>query len=288
LSGMQSVKEIHQEIDKLENGLVMEMPYKAFAQHPAATQKYGPLKKQLLNELKKPVFIDGPTAAFIQRPIALLITRLIAWSSLSPNQATATALIVGLAGAFCMTLGTPKGFVIGGCLMVAGAIIDCIDGNLARLKDQGSYNGAWFDTITDDICNTTFMIGTGIGLYRAYDELWMLGLGIGSAVIIIPGLLFQYKTLHGMGLADVACYPWLFDDKESSSEPTILDLLMAYTKYLAKRDTYIMFFLGFTLAEVPWLIVVFSFIGTTAFEIALVMDLKKKKHLNRAPGATKA
>jgi hypothetical protein len=110
----------------------------------------------------------------------------------------------------------------------------------------------------------------------------MLGLGVASAIIVIPGLLFQYKTLHGMGLADVACYPWLFDDQESPSEPTHFDLILTYMKYLVKRDTYIMFFLGFILAGVPWLIVVFSFIGSTAFEIALLLDLKKKRRLNES------
>ena len=282
LEGISSVADVKARIKETTDVAIKGIVVEGYAQNqnePGATKI---LKKQLLNELKKPVEIDGPSAAYIHRPIALALTRMLAWAPVSPNHATAFALLTGLIGAFCMSMGTEKGFIVGGSLLVAGAIIDCIDGNIARLKDQGSYTGAWFDTITDDICNTAFMAGTGIGLYRNTGELWMLLLGIGAALIVIPGLAVQYRILHSLRLADVCDYPWLFEAKENPEPPTFLQKAITGLKFLMKRDTYVMFFLGFILLGLPWLIVAFSFVGGVVWEIVLVADLRKKRSLRKA------
>jgi phosphatidylglycerophosphate synthase len=279
VEGVRSVKELRARLEESNMTTIETLSFDSYAQCQSEPGSTPGLKRQLLNELKKPVEIDGPTAAYLQRPIALILTRMLAWSPIRPNHATALALVIGLVGALCMASGSELGFIIGGSLMVVGAIVDCIDGNIARLKDQGSYTGAWFDTITDDICNLTFIAGTGIGLYRAYGETWMLFLGLGAVIISIPGILVQYRILHSLHLADVCDYPWLFNDKDSTRVLTRLETVMNYMKYLMKRDTYIMIFLAFILLGYTWLIVAFSFLGGVIFETAFVVDLKKKRRM---------
>jgi len=118
----------------------------------------------LLNSLRKPLLIDGVVGYVIMRPVTLRISAAISKLPITPNMVTLFCLVLGITGA--LLAGTTKDLLyvqIGAFLYFAGATLDCVDGELSRLKFMGSKIGAWLDTLVDD--STTMFFNLGLALY---------------------------------------------------------------------------------------------------------------------------
>jgi len=66
--------------------------------------------------------------------------------------------------------------VAAGVLFVVTYVLDNCDGEIARLKDQCSTFGMWFDTFVDWIVHTAFFIALGIGTAKGFGHdawLWL-------------------------------------------------------------------------------------------------------------------
>jgi len=239
------------------------------------------LKTHLLDELRKPMEVDGAISVLFYRPISLRITRLIANRNIRPNHATGAALILGLMAAGAMASGTPAGFVLGALLLQVGAIVDCVDGELARLKDQGSLSGAWFDTVTDDIVNNSFILATGIGLARYYDAMWPLVLGAIAVMLILPGLAYMYRDIRRMGSGDLCDFNWSFETDTASSEAGLVARLQSVLKYAVKRDVYVLFFLLVIVCGAPSLVLYTALLGALGFELSLIRELVYRNRFAR-------
>lgn len=86
-------------------------------------------------------------ALFYRRLSIPIANFLYKYTPLTPNQVT---ILSGIAGFFAMLLvyfvPTYQNFVIAAILFQAEVVLDCVDGNLARLKDMKSKFGSWLDT----------------------------------------------------------------------------------------------------------------------------------------------
>lgn len=128
-------------------------------------------EKMLIGSLAKPT--DGTVSRLINRKISNRVTRLLAGSRVRPNHVTAVVFLLGLGSGPLAYQGTYSGFLIGGLLYYLSAVLDGVDGELSRLKFEGSSLGMWLDTIVDDVVVLTWMSGTFLGLGRSGDaELW--------------------------------------------------------------------------------------------------------------------
>ncbi len=230
----------------------------------------------LLNELRKPMETDGFLGALLYRSISLRMTRWLARTPMTPNHATALSLVLGLAGAGAMASGTATGFVVGVLLLQLGAITDCVDGELARLKDQGSLWGAWFDTVADDIVNNSFILATGVGLARYHESLWPLALALAAVLMIVPGVAFMYRELLRAGKGDLCDFEWSFEaGKESEQRP-----VQAVLAYLVKRDVYVFFFLVCALVGLPEVILGAGLLGAAGFAISVTREALARARKN--------
>ena len=100
---------------------------------------------------------------YLYRPLAYLFVRAIYRTSITPNQITLFSIAVGLAAAICFGCG-PSAAAVGAWLYIVCVVLDCADGQLARLKKNGTRMGRVLDGVVDYICGIAVYVGIGVGL----------------------------------------------------------------------------------------------------------------------------
>lgn len=81
---------------------------------------------------------------------------------LTPNMITAISLVLGFLSAYYFFIGH---FATAGWILVASGALDMIDGGLARMTNQVSKEGAFFDSCSDRYSESAIL--TGIAFYFA-------------------------------------------------------------------------------------------------------------------------
>lgn len=196
-------------------------------------------ERMLYAQIRKSVAQDGFIAHHVIRPLTRPITRALLGTRVSPNQVTALALAAGVAAAVFAALGGYRNTAIAGGLYWLGNALDCVDGDLARLRLQSSKLGEWLDSMTDEISTFSLLAGLGVGLYRDQAGPLWLAVGVGGSLIGALTVARLYVDLHRMGMPiDSAQFPWWFQ-KPASAEPpppTRLGRLANGFTYLIRRD----------------------------------------------------
>ncbi|MFC7330002.1 CDP-alcohol phosphatidyltransferase family protein [Marinactinospora rubrisoli] len=83
-------------------------------------------------------------------PLAARLVRFTAnRTSITPNQLTIAALVLGGGAAGCFAMAEPVWLVAGALLFHLSFVLDCMDGKIARLKGNGSVFGSWLDYVFD-------------------------------------------------------------------------------------------------------------------------------------------
>lgn len=99
----------------------------------------------------------------IFRPPAFLLVKLIYQTTITPNQITRVSLFFGVFGAFLITFGTATAFTLAAICFIIYNILDCSDGQLARLQNSGTLTGRIVDGSADYIVAVTSYLAIGVG-----------------------------------------------------------------------------------------------------------------------------
>ncbi len=102
----------------------------------------------------KPVEVEELIDLFFHRPIAHLIARAAYPTAVTPDQLTIVSMFVGIASGWCTWSSLSRGpswLAAGGALLIASAIVDCSDGQLARMRQSSSRFGRMLDGLVDAI-----------------------------------------------------------------------------------------------------------------------------------------
>lgn len=95
---------------------------------------------------------DAWWTVFLVDPLA---APLVVWTanrtSITPNQITFGAGVLGAGSVVCFALGEWPWLVAGALLFHLSFVFDCMDGKIARLKGNGSVFGQWVDFVFDRI-----------------------------------------------------------------------------------------------------------------------------------------
>jgi phosphatidylglycerophosphate synthase len=116
---------------------------------------------RLFASCRKPV--DGIVARHFNRYVSLFISRLLVDTPITPNMMTSATFGVSLVAAWLVLDPSYATTAAAGVLMQLNSILDGCDGELARVRYQGSKLGEWLDTIGDDLSNVLFWIALGFG-----------------------------------------------------------------------------------------------------------------------------
>jgi len=151
-------------------------------------------EKKLFNSLKGE--FEGFVDRFFNRKVSRWFTRIFLAAGLSPNAITILAALIGLVAAAGFGVGTYSAGIIAALLFQLAAIIDCCDGEVARLTFTESPFGAWLDIVMDNVVHMAIFSGIAVGSYlrvAGSDGAWV-PLALGSAAVLGNGLSFWLVT----------------------------------------------------------------------------------------------
>jgi CDP-diacylglycerol--glycerol-3-phosphate 3-phosphatidyltransferase len=128
--------------------------------------------------------------AHVIEPIA---RRLIAWG-VTPNAVTVAGTL-GVVGA-AVGLGATGHFVAGALVVTVFALVDLLDGTMARLSGGSTRFGALLDSTMDRIADGA-VVGTVIYILAQRDDRWGV---VGGIICLVTGAVVSYVKARAEGL----------------------------------------------------------------------------------------
>jgi hypothetical protein len=134
--------------------------------------------KNSLKETENEELLD----LYFYRFLGYGVVKMISWSSITPNQVTYLGMVCGLVSASFFYTGE---LIAAAVMLLMANVMDCADGQLARLKKNGTYLGGVVDGFFDYIVGATTIIAMGGYLCRMHEPLliipFMLAAGLSRA-----------------------------------------------------------------------------------------------------------
>lgn len=147
-------------------------------------------ERKLYSSLKSE--FEGFVDRYFNRKLSHWFTRAFVAAGFSPNAITIMATFVGLTAAGLFGIGSYAAGIAGALLFQFAAVIDCCDGEVARLTFTESPFGAWLDIAMDNVVHMAIFGGIAVGahLQEADQSRSWLPLVLGAAAIIGNALSF--------------------------------------------------------------------------------------------------
>jgi len=111
----------------------------------------------------------------IYRPISFQFVKLIYQTNITPNQISYAALVFGVAAGIFYALGSELSFILAALVFFIGNVLDCADGQLARLKKNGTRIGRIIDGLIDYITAISTFVGIAIALRTSTSFFYQWG-----------------------------------------------------------------------------------------------------------------
>lgn len=114
-------------------------------------------------------FISHYCYRFFSKRITLVLSK----TNITPETIIIFELLIGIIGSILFLFHTYLGFLIGVGLLLFRHILDCVDGEIARLKNLCSSSGAFFDLFNDRLIDVIMFLCLGLGLWFKYNLTWV-------------------------------------------------------------------------------------------------------------------
>jgi phosphatidylglycerophosphate synthase len=146
------------------------------------------VEQALLRALENPR--DGYLDRLFHRRLSRRLTALLLRTPLSPNAVTVIGIAVGVAGGLALGLAGAMAVVAALLLLELAAVLDCCDGELARLRFAESRLGHWLDISGDTVVHLAVLAGITMRIAReghspGWPVLGVLGAGVLGAFAVI-------------------------------------------------------------------------------------------------------
>jgi len=117
---------------------------------------------------------EGYLNILIYRPIGLALAVLFAKLRATPNQVSFLSFVFSVASAVLFLLGEYNYALLALIPFHLGKILDCADGQLAKLTNQGSKLGAFLDPFLDRVVDSLTMGALAVGYYLHTGSAWAM------------------------------------------------------------------------------------------------------------------
>jgi len=97
----------------------------------------------------KPREVEETIDVYVHRPLAYLLARALYPLPISADAVTALSILAGIASAVSLLVPFPHHLQAGGLLLFLSAVLDCADGQLARMRGTSSLFGRMLDGTAD-------------------------------------------------------------------------------------------------------------------------------------------
>jgi hypothetical protein len=141
----------------------------------------------------KHVEVEEILDLYLYRPLAFALVKAVYRTNITPNQLTLFSMFIGILGGISFGFGHRSAVILGAVLYGVCIVFDCADGQLARLKKNGTRLGRILDGMIDYVVCLSIYLGIGLGLAPEsgqLEEAWWL-------LIVAAGLsnIFHSVTL---------------------------------------------------------------------------------------------
>lgn len=169
----------------------------------------------------KPREVEEPIDYWLHRPLAYVVARASLPLPISPNFVTLVSIALGLAAAACLLREFAGHLQVAGALIFASAVLDCADGQLARMRGTSSPFGRMLDGCADLIVTSAIAPATVYVIWRKHGTPQWLGLTV-VALCVVTMVTSSFHT----GMYDHFKNVWLrfttpsFKEGEDSASAT--------------------------------------------------------------------
>ena len=106
-----------------------------------------------------------PFVYYFCKPVSFPLTYLAARLPVTPNQVTFMSYLVAVYSCILLVKGYPNGFLWGAVVFIAFIVVDCVDGNLARVRGMTSPEGQFLDGLITPFLQPLVFLAVGTGLW---------------------------------------------------------------------------------------------------------------------------
>jgi phosphatidylglycerophosphate synthase len=187
---------------------------------------------------------------FVARPLAAVLLVPLSRTPITPNQITFLSLATFVGAMVWLAAGRAGQSAVWPVLVLElSYVLDCTDGQLARLKHLSSPVGAHLDFLMDELKAFLLVAATGMRLWRSDGhELWLvealLGLVVIASAISLTTFMRRPEYLAATGAArpkSAGDYGDGFAGEESARPPTsILGLVEDLGRFLIHYPSYLL------------------------------------------------
>jgi phosphatidylglycerophosphate synthase len=126
---------------------------------------------------------------FVARPVAAVLVTLFEPTRITPNQITLASLFVFLiAAALLIVLPGQQGLVAAIVVLELSYVLDCVDGQLARMRGTSSPVGAHFDFLMDELKAFLLVSATAARLWQESGSPRLLLEGLAALTAVASGI----------------------------------------------------------------------------------------------------
>ncbi len=126
------------------------------------------IKKQTYSEQRKDFdFEVSFWVYYVTRPLSFFLTSFLLKTSVTANSVTIFSLFICILSCFYLCIGTYQSFILGALFYNFFLILDSVDGNIARYKNQSSNQGTLLDALVGDMINVLILPSICVGLINS-------------------------------------------------------------------------------------------------------------------------
>lgn len=132
----------------------------------------------------------------VLRPVSYYVAWLFLKLGISANKVTGISIIMGFVGCMLLAFGSYGGLIAGALILNIWALLEYVDGDVARYNNSCSNYGAFVDDLNVALISVIFFISIGIGAFNHYPAL---------SLFVIPPFLsinvngYTFLILGGLG-----------------------------------------------------------------------------------------
>lgn len=193
---------------------------------------------------------EGWVGRHLNRPISFRISALLLRFGIGPDPVTWFTLALAIVMALVLAHGGAGWLAVGGLLYQAVSVIDCIDGDIARVTYRSSRRGALLDTACDMVANLGFYLGLTTGVVRTYgvQHATVAVLLVSAIVVGVMAMSLLLRLGPRRGSFDVLRAALTMRLRH---HPRLQGATLAFEK-LFKRDFYVLLACVLCLAGLAW------------------------------------
>lgn len=211
---------------------------------------------------------EGWVGRHINRPISFRMSAFLMRWDVSPNWVTWFTLALAVAMAVILGVGGVAALALGGLLYQAVSVIDCVDGDIARVTYRTSRSGAALDTACDMVANLGFVVGMTTGVVRTYGAHHL------DTALVLIGVMLSSIALMTL-LVRIGPQRGSFDVLRNALERRLagrvrLQAFVLAAERMFKRDFYVMVLCLLCLTGLAWTIPGLMLAAATIWLLAIL------------------